>query len=563
MIDDSPKENLPPSGADSAAVRAHSGRNRVGEALHFNGIGAKVWSMGRRMACWYAGSAAVLLVLATTSLYLTFAANLDAEGDRWMVYSIEYVRNYQLRTGQLPNQDDWPAHDLRIRDGAGQIIFATSVANDRLPPALVPGAAGVNYRTAAGHWFRALSQRAGDRIYEVSYDRTRELELLGRYRYYMAFVLAPALAASAVAGIVIARRGLRPLGEIVETARRIRPEQLGERIAADGLPSELSDLARTFNVMLDRLQDSFVRLERFSGDIAHELRTPVHSIRNVAEVAMATSRTRDDDREALAICLDSAERLARLIERLLFLGVPTTRGRGFELETFDMASELAAVREFYEPAAAEARIELAVVAPPRLACRLDRTLFQRALGNLLTNALTYTPEGGRVVVSASTGPEGLVVSVSDTGLGIAPEHLPRLFDRFYRHDPARSSGQGVGLGLAIVKSIAELHGGRASIASRPEVGCVVTLNFPDAQHDETVIFASRCRHLSPDSFCEWPVIPAAEPTIRRRHDETTLRRPTRVHPDRVASRNLDYRNPDRHAAARRPGRSRGRQALNA
>ena len=175
--------------------------------------------MGRRMAAWYAGSAAVLLVVATTSLYWTIAAGLETEGDRWLAYSIDSVVNYQLRTGQLPNQDDWPAHDLRIRDDAGRVLFATPAAKDRLPPALVPGAAGVNYRTAARRWFRALSRRAGDRIYEVTYDRTHELELLGRYRHYMAFVLAPALAASAVAGIVIARRGLRPLGEIAATDR--------------------------------------------------------------------------------------------------------------------------------------------------------------------------------------------------------------------------------------------------------------------------------------------------------------------------------------------------------
>ena len=441
------------------------------------------------MASWYAGSAAVLLVLATTSLYLTIAASLDAEGDRWLAYSIDYVRNYQLRTGQLPNYDDYPAHDMRIRDDAGRIIFATPGANDRLPSVLVPGIAGVNYRTAAGRRSRALSRQAGNRIYEVSYDRTREMELLARYRLYMAFVLGPALAAFAVAGIVIARRGLRPVGEIAATARRIGPERLDERIVADGLPAELGDLARTFNVMLDRLQDSFGRLERFSGDIAHELRTPVHSIRNVAEVALATSRTRDDDREALATCLDSAEHLARLIERLLFLARANDPRTVLELETFDMASELAAVREFYEPVASHGGIELAVIAPPRLACRLDRTLFQRALGNLVTNALTHTPEGGRVVMSASSGPGGLVVSVADTGLGIAPEHLPRVFDRFYRPDPARSSGEGVGLGLAIVKSIAELHGGSVSIASRPEAGCVVTLNFPAAPHDETVISA--------------------------------------------------------------------------
>src|SRR5262245_12602387 len=175
--------------------------------------GAKVWSMGRRMAAWYAGSAAVLLVVATTSLYLTIAAGLEAEGDRWLGYSIEYLRKHQLRTGDLPNKDDWEADDFRIRDEDGQILFEAPAAKDRLPPVLVPGAAGVNYRTAAGRWFRALSRRTGGRIYEVSYDRTREMELLGRYRHYMAFVLAPALVASAVAGIVIARRGLRPLGE--------------------------------------------------------------------------------------------------------------------------------------------------------------------------------------------------------------------------------------------------------------------------------------------------------------------------------------------------------------
>jgi two-component system, OmpR family, heavy metal sensor histidine kinase CusS len=445
--------------------------------------------MGGRMAAWYAGSASVLLVVATSSLYLTIAAGLDAEGDTWLGDSIEYLKTYQLRTGHLPDRDDWPADEIRIRDDVGRILFTTPAAKDRLPPALVPGAAGVNYRTAAGRSFRALSRRAGGRIYEASYDRTRELELLGRYRRYMAFVLIPALAASAVVGIVIARRGLRPLGEIAATARRIGPERLAERIAADGLPTELGDLARTFNVMLDRLHDSFGRLERFSGDIAHELRTPVHSIRNVAEVALATSRARDDDREALATCLESAEQLARLIERLLFLARADNPRTVLELETFDLASELASAREFYEPAAEEAGIELTVVAPPCLACRLDRPLFQRALGNLLTNALTHTPKGGRVVVAASSGPEGLVVSVSDTGAGIAPEHLPRLFDRFYRPDPARSSGQGVGLGLAIVKSIAELHGGRASIASRPGAGCMIALNFPASQHDETVISA--------------------------------------------------------------------------
>ncbi len=443
--------------------------------------------MGGRMAAWYAGSAAVLLVVATASLHGTIVASLDADGDEWLGDSIDYLMNYERRTGRLPDPEDTPADDIRIRDETGRIVFTTPSAKDRLPPVLVPGAPGLNFRTASGRWFRALSRRAGGRIYEVSYERTHELELLGRYRSYMAFVLAPALAASAVAGLVIARRGLRPVGEIAATARRIGPERLGDRIALDRIPAELDDLARTFNVMLDRLQESFGRLERFSAEIAHELRTPVHAIRNVAEVALETSRTRDEDREALAACLDSAEHLTRLIERLLFLARAADPRTVLELEAFDLAAELAVVREFYGPAAAEAGIELIVVAPPHLACRLDRTLFQRALGNLLTNALTHTPPGGRVTVSAASGPNGLEISVADTGSGIAPEHLPHLFDRFYRPDPARPSGQGVGLGLAIVRTIAELHGGRASIASRPGAGCVATLGFPSPAHDEIVI----------------------------------------------------------------------------
>jgi two-component system, OmpR family, heavy metal sensor histidine kinase CusS len=210
---------------------------------------------------------------------------------------------------------------------------------------------------------------------------------------------------------------------------------------------------------------------------------------NVAEVALAASRTREEDREALAACLESAGHLSRLIDRLLFLARADDPRTVLELETIELAAELASIRDFYEPAAAEAGIDLAVNVSAPLVCRLDRTLLQRAVGNLLTNAFAHTPKGGRVAVSASLDAGSLVVIVTDTGSGIAAEHLPHLFDRFYRPDLARTAGEGVGLGLAIVKSIAELHGGRASIASRPGDGTAVTLHLPAAGDDETVISA--------------------------------------------------------------------------
>lgn len=449
---------------------------------------AASWSMGRRMAIWYAASAALLLLVATTTLYLIVASSLDAEGDEFLDYAATCLDKLKPDAGHRPSQDDWPGDDYRVRDATGAVIASSPAADDRLPPRLVAGASGADHLGPSGRWVRALARRIGGRNYEVAYDRTRELELLGRYRRYMAFVLLPALLASSIAGAWIARRGLRPVGEIAATARRIGPDRLGERIAADRLPAELADLAGTFNVMLDRLQGSFGRLERFTGDIAHELRTPVHAIRNVAEVALTTSQGRDEDREALASCLEAAGDLARLIDRLLFLARAESPRSVLELETIDLAAELATLREFYEPLAAQAGIELTLGAAGPLPWRVDRTLIQRAVGNLVTNAFAHTPEGGRVSIAAAR-PDGRALSivVADTGSGIAAEHLPYLFDRFYRPDAARSAGQGVGLGLAIVRSIAELHGGRAAISSRPGRGTEVTLVLPADAHDGNVI----------------------------------------------------------------------------
>lgn len=443
--------------------------------------------MASRLALWYAGSASVLLFVATAALYLTIAASLDADEDEFLEDSVDYLSDEFARNGRYPETDDWGSAGLRVIDADGRVIFSNSFAEQFLPPGLVPGAAGVNFRAKNGRQVRALARQAGGLTYQVSYDRTRELELLGLYRRYMAFVLIPALAASAIIGILIARSGLRPVGEIAATARRIGPERLGERIAAEGLPAELDDLARTFNVMLDRLQESFVRLGRFSGDIAHELRSPVHSIRTVAEIALETSQTREEDREALATCLESAGGLARLIERLLFLARTDDPRTVLEREPIDVGGELGAIREFYEPAAAEGGIYLAVSAPAGLRYPLERALFQRAIGNLLTNALAHTPEGGRIGISAAEDRGSLVVAVADTGPGIAPEHLPRLFDRFYRVDAARTPGQGVGLGLAIVRSIVELHGGRTTATSARGEGTVVTMRFPPRPDDEIVI----------------------------------------------------------------------------
>jgi two-component system heavy metal sensor histidine kinase CusS len=231
--------------------------------------------------------------------------------------------------------------------------------------------------------------------------------------------------------------------------------------------------------MLQGLQESFDRLSQFSADLAHELRTPVNNLRGEAEVALTRLRSPREYQEILGSLLEEAQRLSRIIDGLLFMARAETPQVDIARETLSVAQELSVVRDFYEPAAAEAGVTLSVSANADLQVVVDRTLFQRAVGNLVANALTHTPSGGRASLEAVADHRALQVAVRDTGRGIPEEHLPYVFDRFYRVDPSRSTTSGgLGLGLPLVHSIMKLHQGSVEIESRPGSGTCVYLRFP-------------------------------------------------------------------------------------
>jgi two-component system heavy metal sensor histidine kinase CusS len=316
------------------------------------------------------------------------------------------------------------------------------------------------------------------RTLQAALDISLDTALLADYRRKLLAVLALGIAFAGVAGVWVASRGLRPMAEITKTARHISATQLHERITASQWPSELAELAAAFNAMLNRLEDSFTRLSQFSADLAHELRTPINNLRGEAEVALARARTPQEYQEILASSLEEYERLARMMDGLLFLARADNPDAAVERGRFDARKEIEAVREFYEALAAEQRVAVDCEGQATLAG--DPVLFRRAVGNLLANALRHTPANGTVTLTARALDDGsAAITVRDTGSGIAPEHLPRIFDRFYRADPARSDvARGTGLGLAIVQSIMRLHGGAASVQSMPGRGTVVTLKFP-------------------------------------------------------------------------------------
>jgi len=264
------------------------------------------------------------------------------------------------------------------------------------------------------------------------------------------------------------------------TARHITSTNLHERIQPEGYPSELASLAATFNKMLDGLEESFERISRFSADIAHDLRTPVNNIRGEAEVALARARTVEEYREVLGSCLEEAVRLSDLIGDLLFLARAESPLAHLHRESMDVRELLSGICEYYEAPAADRGVALSTAVPSEpVIAQLDRTLLQRAVGNLVSNALAHTPPGKSVVLGASVESAAVRIEVSDAGEGIPAEALPRVFDRFFRVDESRSQASGgTGLGLAIVQSIMLLHGGDVEIASEVGQGTHVTLRLP-------------------------------------------------------------------------------------
>jgi two-component system heavy metal sensor histidine kinase CusS len=207
-------------------------------------------------------------------------------------------------------------------------------------------------------------------------------------------------------------------------------------------------------------------------------------------VALGQERTTDDFRLALVAALNEADRIGRLVDRLLFLAQAEDPRREVRQEATDVLEELNDVREFFAPVAAETGVTVRVVAAEGPTFLLDRALFQRAVSNLVGNALAHTPAGGEVRLMAEVEQTGLRVTVADTGTGILPEDLPHLFDRFFRSRAARASGRGVGLGLAIVRRVAELHAGSVTVESETGRGTVVRMNFPRPPEGNTDVIAA-------------------------------------------------------------------------
>ena len=270
---------------------------------------------------------------------------------------------------------------------------------------------------------------------------------------------------SGLLGLLAAHQGLAPLRAMRARAAAVSGQRLDERMPVDSVPVEMADLADELNQMLDRLQQDFRKLQDFSSDLAHELRTPIANLLTQTQVTLSAERDSAAYRDVLASNAEELQRLARMVSDMLFLAKTE---HGVELpskERFQAMPEVRALFDFYEAVAAEKRIILVAAGDGEI--NGDRLMFRRAVSNLLSNALRHTPEGGRVTINVTASTDSTNVGVENTGDVINPRLIPRLFDRFFRADPSRShaGADGSGLGLSITRAIVESHGGSVTVES--------------------------------------------------------------------------------------------------
>lgn len=376
----------------------------------------------------------------------------------------------------------------------GRVIEETPGAGDYIPPAeafsapVAPGEPLTKLTAATapnGHpvWIgSALVERARHRpmTFQLALDVRPLLGWLEDYRNNLILVTAAAAAAMALMGLFITRRSLRPLQEITAATQRITASGLGEHIGTRPWPRELASLAAEFDRMLERLRGSFDRLSQFTADAAHEFRTPLNNLLGGTSLALARPRSPEDYHNILEANLEEYHRLNHMMESLLFLARADNAQTVLKTESFETAALIQEVGEFFSALAEDRGI--IIVCRGGGSLNADATLFRMALTNLLSNAIRHSPDGTTITVRAVESPDGLTVSVEDEGEGIDAEHLPRLFDRFYRAESSRTSHAGhsghSGLGLALVKTIMDLHGGSVSVESAPGSGSCFRLHFP-------------------------------------------------------------------------------------
>ncbi|MDA1184160.1 MAG: ATP-binding protein [Acidobacteria bacterium] len=447
--------------------------------------------IGLRLASWYA-AVFVVTSLATVVLTYTLLASSLTERDREIVLSTlrEYSQTYAegglrslaraVETEQRSGQQE--RLFVRVVRGRAETLFLN------MPPAWNNfdvsrlGGQGALWEQLLSDSGQAALEVAGARLadgtlLQVGKSTENRDAILARFRTVLAIVGLVIVALGLAGGAVLTRSALRPIRQLIGAVRDIiRTGRTDARVPVRAGRDAIDELSTLFNDMLDRITGLIGGMENALDSVAHDLRTPMTRLRARAERALQSNDT-DDQREALVTCLEESERMLAMLETLMDISEAETGTMRLDRRAVALEALVGEVVSLYEEVAEEKGIAVVTEVEPGVAVEADQGRLRQALANLLDNALKYTPAGGRVTVDARREGSTVRLDVADTGIGIASNDLPRIWERLYRGDQSRAE-RGLGLGLSLVRAIVLAHGGTVDVITTPGRGSTFTIRLP-------------------------------------------------------------------------------------
>ncbi len=451
-------------------------------------------SIRMRLTMWYSGVLAALLAAFGAVVYFTMCHQALSRIDHGLREEMSDVLSEVDRAVNRVDMLQWldrrfgnhQGFDFQITAADGSRVFVNKRLGEQQMP--IPSSLVLNQDICENHQraneprWRIVTRKVNGPEAALVVQIARSLEFHDhemRELLVALLVTGPLTLLIALGGgYFLARHSLSPVDRMTETANRIEAKQLGSRLEVVNSDDELGRLAMTLNGMLERLERSFREMQRFTADASHELRTPISVIRTEVEVAL-NKPVAEDLQNLLGSILEECERLTCITDQLLMLSREDAGISHSRQEVVNLTEVASDVAKTMKPLADGRNVTLSAVTNGEVVVTGDEDRLKQVVYNLLDNAIKYTQEGGSVEVTVEDGNDGVSLSVRDTGIGIAPEHIPHVFARFYRVDKARTRAEGgTGLGLSIVESIATAHGGTVAIESEPGKGTTVTVSLP-------------------------------------------------------------------------------------
>ncbi len=313
---------------------------------------------------------------------------------------------------------------------------------------------------------------------QVGKSNEERLKILERFREVLGVVILPLIFVGFIGGGFLAYSALKPIRHLIHTVRSISQdiEKMEDRVPNPGSNDELEELVTLFNNMLEKISTLINAMKNSLDHVAHDLRTPMTRLRGIAEVAMQTSSSQEQCKEALADCIEESERILKLVDTVLDISEAETGVMKLDLQEVDLGIIINKIVDLYQYVADAKLIKINSSIEKGLLTRVDPTRIGQVVANLVDNAVKYTPGNGSIFIKAWKNYDEIFIEITDSGLGIPEEDLPRIWDRLYRGDHSRSE-KGLGLGLTFVKAIIELHGGQIEVSSEPGKGSTFTIRL--------------------------------------------------------------------------------------